>query len=56
MKPGELQSGGYGFYYKGGQQEQPIVQQDVLKNLQEVITPACQPVRAARNRHKHTRS
>ena len=39
MKPGELQSGGYGFYYKGGQQEQPIVQQDVLKNLQEVITP-----------------
>lgn len=25
--------------HKGGQQEQPIVQQDVLKNLQEVITP-----------------
>lgn len=55
MKPGELQSGGYGFYYKGGQQEQPIVQQDVLKNLQEVITPLVSRPRS-RNRHKHTRS
>ena len=39
MKPGELQSGGYGFYYKGGQREivaQPV---DVLQNLQTVITP-----------------
>lgn len=42
MKPGELQSGGYGFYYKGHQQPreqtQPI-QQDVLQELQAVITP-----------------
>ena len=39
MKPGELQSGGYGFYYKGGQQTQPLQQRDVLQNLQAVITP-----------------
>lgn len=38
MKPGELQSGGYGFYYKGGQPAQPV-QQDVLQDLQAVITP-----------------
>lgn len=40
MKPGELQSGGYGFYYKGHPQ-QPVqpVQQDVLQELQAVITP-----------------
>lgn len=39
MKPGELQSGGYGFYYKGGQSAQPLQQRDVLQNLQAVITP-----------------
>lgn len=39
MKPGELQSGGYGFYYKGGQQTQPLHQRDVLQDLQAVITP-----------------
>ena len=39
MKPGELQSGGYGFYYKGGQQTQPLQQRDVLRDLQAVITP-----------------
>lgn len=39
MKPGELQSGGYGFYYKGGQPAQPVGQQDVLQDLQAVITP-----------------
>ena len=39
MKPGELQSGGYGFYYKGGQQTQPLQQRDVLQDLQAVITP-----------------
>ena len=41
MKPGELQSGGYGFYYKGGRQTQPapMQQTDVLQNLQAVITP-----------------
>lgn len=39
MKPGELQSGGYGFYYKGGQPVRPAGQQDVLQNLQAAITP-----------------
>ena len=38
MKPGELQSGGYGFYYKG-QAQQPAANQDVLQNLQAVVTP-----------------
>ena len=39
-KPGEMQNGGYGFYYKGGQQnmvQQPS--QDVLSDLQSVIPP-----------------
>ena len=36
MKPGELQSGGYGFYWKG---QQPSVKQDVLQDLQTVIQP-----------------
>lgn len=42
MKPGELQSGGYGFYYKGGRPEQSgqsAGQRDVLQDLQAVITP-----------------
>ena len=41
MKPGELRSGGYGFYYKGHPQQQPAqsVRQDVLQELQAVITP-----------------
>ena len=39
MKPGELQSGGYGFYYKGGQPAQAVQQRDVLEDLQAVITP-----------------
>ena len=40
MKPGELQSGGYGFYYKGHPQQpaQPV-RQDVLQELQAGITP-----------------
>lgn len=40
IKPGEMQNGGYGFYYKGGQQnmvQQPS--QDVLSDLQSVIPP-----------------
>lgn len=37
MKPGELQSGGYGFYYKGGQRQ--TSERDVLQDLQDVITP-----------------
>ena len=39
MKPGELQSGGYGFYYKGGGQIQPAQERDVLEELQAAITP-----------------
>lgn len=39
MKPGELQSGGYGFYYKGNQQPQTVPQVDVLQDLQLAITP-----------------
>lgn len=42
MKPGEMQSGGYGFYYKGQRQPQEQAQpvrQDVLQDLQTVITP-----------------
>lgn len=40
IKPGELLNGGYGFYYKGGQQN--MVQQhseDVLAGLEAVIPP-----------------
>ena len=40
IKPGEMQNGGYGFYYKGGQKnmvQQPS--QDVLSDLQSVIPP-----------------
>ena len=40
MKPGELQSGGYGFYYKGLQQSYSPQQQDVLKDLEGIITPS----------------
>ena len=42
MKPGEMQSGGYGFYYKGQRHSQDQVQPvrlDVLQDLQAVITP-----------------
>ena len=45
MKPGELQSGGYGFYYKGQTQQAQVPQQDVLTNLQAVITPVAIPAR-----------
>lgn len=38
MKPGELQSGGYGFYYKG-HATAPVAERDVLKELQSVVTP-----------------
>ena len=46
MKPGELQSGGYGFYYKGHNQPAltrgygVVPQTDVLAQLQLVVTPA----------------
>ena len=39
MKPGELQNGGYGFYYKGQQSTYQQPKQDVLADLQAVITP-----------------
>jgi len=44
MKPGEMQSGGYGFYYKGhrtqeAQMQNAVPQADVLQQLQQVITP-----------------
>ena len=38
MKPGELQSGGYGFYYKG-HPTTTVAGQDVLEELETVITP-----------------
>lgn len=38
MKPGELESGGYGFYYKG-HATTPVAKKDVLKELQNVVTP-----------------
>jgi hypothetical protein len=42
LKPGELQSGGYGFYYKGQQRTTVDSQNfphDVLQDLETVITP-----------------
>jgi hypothetical protein len=39
MKPGELQNGSYGFYYKGAQAITTQPAQDVLKDLQSVIQP-----------------
>lgn len=47
MKPGELQSGGYGFYYKGNKQPQPQQERDVLQDLQAVITPMTSRPRSA---------
>lgn len=38
LKPGEMQSGGYGFYYKG-YTTAPAANRDVLQDLQSVITP-----------------
>lgn len=38
MKPGELQSGGYGFYYKG-HSTAPVAEKDMLKELESVIEP-----------------
>lgn len=37
LKPGELRSGSYGFYWKGQPQQAP--QMDVLQNLQSVVIP-----------------
>ena len=53
MKPGELQSGGYGFYYKGGQPVRPAGQQDVLQNLQAVITPLVSRPRSGEPAHPY---
>ena len=46
MKPGELQSGGYGFYYKGLQQSYSPQQQDVLKDLEGIIMPSISRTRS----------
>lgn len=53
MKPGEMQSGRYGFYYKGGQQAQPIQQRDVLEGLQAVITPMVSRPRSQEPAHPY---
>lgn len=42
MKPGEMRSGGYGFYYKGNQKE---TSQDILDNLS--VTKQLKPLQAA---------
>lgn len=43
MKPGELQSGGYGFYYKGNQHiaqgGAEVKQPDVIQDLKNIIPP-----------------
>lgn len=60
MKPGELQSGGYGFYYKGhGQQVQTpgrgvVPQTDVLEQLQIAITPATNLPRSQESAKKYS--
>lgn len=48
QKPGEMQTGGYGFYYKGtpqGAVQGTVPQQDVLAQMQTVIQPIPQPKR-----------
>lgn len=48
QKPGELQTGGYGFYYKGTPQgaiQGTVPRQDVLAQMQTVIQPIPQPER-----------
>ena len=48
QKPAELQTGGYGFYYKGAPQgaiQGTVPQQDVLAQMQTVIKPIPQPER-----------
>lgn len=48
QKPGELQTGGYGFYYKGAPQgaiQGTVPRQDVLAQMQTVIQPIPQPER-----------
>lgn len=48
QKPGELQTGGYGFYYKGAPQgaiQGTVPLQDVLAQMQTVIQPIPQPER-----------
>ena len=55
MKPGELQSGGYGFYYKGGQR-QATPQVDVLQDLETVITPLVSRPRSQARSDRRCRS
>lgn len=44
MKPGELQSGGYGFYYKGQPSEVRSQASDPLKELKEAFIPVTERV------------
>lgn len=49
MKPGELQSGGYGFYYRGkasdiGKDDNPNRVEDPLNELKEVFVPTTEKV------------
>lgn len=44
MKPGELQSGGYGFYYKGQPSEVRSQVNDPLKELKEAFIPTVERV------------
>lgn len=49
QKPGEMQTGGYGFYYKGtpqGAMQGTVPQQDILAQMQTVIQPIPQPKRS----------
>lgn len=49
MKPGEMTSGGYGFYYKGNQaqSQRPVAGKDVLEDLKLVVKPIATPPRKA---------
>lgn len=61
MKPGELQSGGYGFYYKGkasdiGKDANPNRVEDPLNELKEVFVPTTEKVESQKNRLSLTKS
>lgn len=57
MKPGELQSGGYGFYYKGqasgvGKDDNPNRVEDPLNQLKEVFVPITEKAERPKERAK----
>lgn len=55
MKPGELQSGGYGFYYKGINRSSPYSNGMCCRTCRR-LSRRWSAVHAARNRHGRTRS